>query len=679
MNNNPDNETGSLEGAEREWLVTNGLGGYASGTVSGRITRRFHGLLIAALPAPRGRTMMLNKLGEVVRSGDSTFRLSTPSGLDTSPVGRLPIATLTEFRLDEGLPVWTYEFGGARIERRLLLVHAQNTTYVTYKVLAAPGKVELELDPWLNFRHHEGPVDVPADGPYALTIEGSRFSIQGPGDFPPLRLRVDGTKASFLMENDRTKQVHYAIEDSRGYDAAGVLYSVGFFRIGLEPGGTASLVASTEPWEATEPLSPAQSVQCEALRRSRLFTEAMPAARQGLGRHLVLAADQFMITPAGRVADAAMARASGDEVRTVIAGYPWFTDWGRDTMISLEGLALVTGRHRDASFILRTFAHFVRDGLVPNMFPEGRNGGLYHTADATLWFFHAIDRYLAHTGDDATLDYLLPTLLDIADHHERGTLFGIGVDPGDGLLRQGAPGYQLTWMDAKVGDLVVTPRRGKAVEINALYYNALRLLERWTRAKLPNRADGFARAAERLASSFNTRFWNEAGGYLYDVVDREGGGNDPSFRPNQLFALSLPNPVLDPSRWRTVLSKVEQKLLTPVGLRTLSPDDPDYKPKYFGDLRARDLAYHQGTVWAWLMGPFVDAWLRVHPGEEKTAAGFLEGFAAPVQKGCVGTIAEIFDATPPFLARGCVAQAWSVAEVLRAQVRVAGALPARAE
>jgi predicted glycogen debranching enzyme len=587
----------------------------------------------------------------------------------------LPVATLTEFRLDEGLPVWVYEIPGARIERRLLLVHAQNTTYVTYTVVESSTKVEMELEPWLNFRRHEGPVDVPPTGPYALTIEGARFSIHGGGDLPPLRLRVEGSKAAFLIDTDRVKKVHYPIEDSRGYDAAGVLYSVGFFRVSLESGGTASLVATTEPWEATELLSPGDAARCEGLRRTRLLADAALVAREGLGRQLVLAADQFMITPAGRVADAAMARASGDEVRTVIAGYPWFTDWGRDTMISLEGLALVTGRHRDASFILRTFARFVRDGLVPNMFPEGRSGGLYHTADASLWFFHAIDRYLAYTRDDAVLDDLLPTLLDIADHHERGTQFGIGVDPRDGLLRQGAPGYQLTWMDAKVGDLVVTPRRGKAVEINALYYNALRLLERWTRAKRPSRADGFARAAERLAASFNSRFWNAAGGCLYDVIDREGGGDDPSFRPNQLFAISLPNPVLDPSRWRSVLARVEEKLLTPVGLRTLSPDDPDYKPKYFGDLRSRDLAYHQGTVWAWLIGPFVDAWLRVHPNEEKSAAGFLAGFAGPIHKGCVGTIAEIFDATSPFLGRGCVAQAWSVAEVLRAHARVTRATP----
>jgi predicted glycogen debranching enzyme len=384
-----------------------------------------------------------------------------------------------------------------------------------------------------------------------------------------------------------------------------------------------------------------------------------------------MAADQFLITPAGRVEDAARAHASGEEVRTVIAGYHWFTDWGRDTMISLEGLTLATGRAEEAEFILRTFGHYIRDGLIPNMFPEGKKQGLYHTADATLWFFHAIDRYVEASGNLLILNSLIPKLVDIIDHHVKGTRFGIGVDPRDGLLKQGAEGYQLTWMDAKVGDWVVTPRRGKAVEINALWYNALKLLEGWMR---DGRGDAAARPYERWAEqarqSFNARFWHEPGGYLYDVVDGESG-DDPACRPNQLFAISLKHPVLDPARWPAVVGVVRKKLLTPVGLRSLAPGHPDFKPRYFGDLRARDAAYHQGTVWAWLIGPFIDAWLKVHPDDRKGARRFLEAFIPHLGEAGLGTISEIFDAEPPYTPRGCIAQAWSVAEVLRSWVKTA--------
>jgi predicted glycogen debranching enzyme len=351
-------------------------------------------------------------------------------------------------------------------------------------------------------------------------------------------------------------------------------------------------------------------------------------------------------------------------------------------MISLEGLTLTTGRQVEAGYILRTFAHYIRDGLIPNMFPEGEKEGLYHTADATLWYFHALDRYLAATGDRATLQLLLPKLLDIVEHHLRGTRFGIGVDPADGLLRQGAEGYQLTWMDAKVGDWVVTPRRGKAVEINALWYNALRLLEEWVREEQESEVkgveassltpDALAGHAERIRRSFNRRFWYADGGHLYDVVDAEGGGDDPACRPNQILAISLAHPVLDPERWRPVLDVVTERLLTPVGLRSLAPGHPEYKAKYYGDLRARDAAYHQGTVWAWLIGPFLDAWLKVHPEDRTGARRFLQGFVDHQHDACIGSISEIFDAEEPFTPRGCVAQAWSVAEVLRGWAQTAG-------
>jgi predicted glycogen debranching enzyme len=383
-----------------------------------------------------------------------------------------------------------------------------------------------------------------------------------------------------------------------------------------------------------------------------------------MAAELVLAADQFIISPAGRIEEAARARAAGDEVRTVIAGYHWFTDWGRDTMISLEGLTICTGRHREAGYILRTFGHYVRDGLIPNMFPEGTKEGLYHTADASLWFFHAVHRYLRATNDRSTLHQLLPKLKSIFEHHVQGTRFGIGVDPQDGLLRQGEEGYQLTWMDAKVDGWVVTPRRGKAVEINALWYNALRLLGAWLREEGDAMALQADEWADRARDSFNKRFWYAEGGYLYDVVDGEHG-DDTACRPNQVLAISLDHPVLDRERWEPTFTVVTDRLLTPVGLRSLAPGHRDYKAQYYGDLRARDAAYHQGTVWGWLAGPFVDAWLKLHPHDTAGARQALSGFTAHLDEGGIGTVSEIFDAEPPYVARGCIAQAWSVAEVLR--------------
>ena len=359
----------------------------------------------------------------------------------------------------------------------------------------------------------------------------------------------------------------------------------------------------------------------------------------------------------------------------MIAGYHWFTDWGRDTMISLEGLTLTTGRHREAGYILQTFAHYVRDGLIPNMFPDGARDGLYHTADATLWFFHAVERYRARHRDRETLRRLAP---GVARHRPSitcdGTRFGIGVDPDDGLLRQGEEGYQLTWMDAKVDDWVVTPRRGKAVEINALWYNALRLTQGWL-ADLGMADDGLdiTRSADRARDSFNRRFWYTDGGYLFDVVDGEQG-DDAACRPNQVFAISLDHPVLAREQAGSrSCRRCGGELLTPVGLRSLAPGHPDYKTQYYGDLRSRDAAYHQGTVWGWLIGPFVDAWLKVYPDDVAGARGFLAGFEEHLNEACVGSISEIFDAEPPYVPRGCVAQAWSVAEVLRClrQTRVA--------
>ena len=653
-------------GPRREWLVTNGLGGYSSGTVAGVVTRRYHGLLVAALPTPIGRRVMLNHLLERVRLADRTVtwlgdedEVAGPNAVDRGE-------HLTEFRLECGLPVWQFTIGDVAIEKRVLMPHGQNTVHVRYAQLAGEP-VRLALRPSVQYRSYEDPVGLPA-GSYSLTSTGDRHELRREGDDIPLRMVLHGLRPALTIDTRGWAEVPYEMEKRRGYEWVGSLWSPGYFRIDLEPGADATLVASTESWDVVTAMTPPQVGDLELKRRGELI-RLSGCAPESVEAELVLAADQFIITPATRSGETARAAAAGQDVRTVIAGYHWFTDWGRDTMISLEGLTLSTGRSHEAASILRTFGRYIRDGLIPNMFPDGAREGLYHTADATLWFFHALARYEQVTGDRSVIDDLLPQLVGIVRCHLEGTRFGIGVDPADGLLRQGAPGYQLTWMDAKVDDWVVTPRRGKAVEINALWYNALCLLDAWTRDRQVA-ADGLdLRAhAERAWSSFNARFWSERG-YLRDVVDGEQG-DDEALRPNQILAVSLDHPVLDPEHWTAVVGVVELQLLTPVGLRTLDRGHPDYKATYTGDLRSRDAAYHQGTVWAWLMGPFIDAWMKVHPGDVEGARRMLEPMAARLSDAGVGSIAEIFDAEPPFTARGCIAQAWSVAEVLRARRRV---------
>ena len=648
----------------KEWLVTNGLGGYASGTVAGTLTRRYHGLLIAALPTPFGRTMMFNSVWERLRWPDGRMS-SLPRVIDT-PAGKEFDSThhLLDFHLEAGLPVWTYDVDGVRFEKRVLMPSQQNTTHISYRLLSR-DPIRLELRPLVAFRLHEAPVNHPVAAPYALHACGDRFEIVPGAELPPLRLFLHGEDKAFTVVPESFSNIAYALEHNRGYEAAGDLWTPGYFRLTLGPEAPGTLVASTESWETIGALSPIELPAAERGRRARLIEAAKRVAGNNDAAELVLAADQFIITPAGRVEEAARARAAGDEVRTVIAGYHWFTDWGRDTMISLEGLTLCTGRQREAGYILRTFGHYVRDGLIPNMFPEGTKEGLYHTADATLWFFHAIHRYLDTTGDRSTLRQLLPKLKSIFEHHVRGTRFGIGVDPKDGLVKQGEEGYQLTWMDAKVDGWVVTPRRGKAVEINALWYNALRLLGDWLREEGDPMAPQVEESAERTRESFNARFWYSDGGYLYDVVDGEQG-DDTACRPNQILAISLDHPVLDRGRWQPVFDVVRDRLLTPVGLRSLAPGHRDYKPQYYGDLRARDAAYHQGTVWGWFVGPFVDAWLKVQPQDKSGARRCLDGLRAHLDDAGVGTMSEIFDAEEPFTPRGCIAQAWTVAEALRA-------------
>ncbi len=650
----------------QEWLVANGLGGYASGTLHGIPTRRYHGLLIAALPNPAGRVMMLNSLPVQVRLADGR----------RVDVGWVPPIyasghrlELADFHLCLGLPVWTFKGYDVALEKRIVVSHGTNTVMVVYKLVEG-GPVRIELRPGVQFRGHDEPVSTHVPEAYPLTCYGNRIEIVAPPPLPPLRLHLAGARTSFVLQPLHVPDMVYSTEESRGYESRGQLFSPGRFRAELDPGTQVAMFASTESWDTLLTMGADETAGAERERRRRLLDAAVEPARVGAAAELVLAADQFVIKPAGRREDHVRARAAGDEAWTVIAGYHWFTDWGRDTMISLEGLTLLTGRLQEAGSILRMFAHHVRDGLIPNMFPEGANEGLYHTADATLWYFHALDRYLRASGDRRTLIKLLPILRDVVDHHLHGTRFGIRVDPDDGLVHQGAPGYQLTWMDAKAGDWVVTPRRGKAVEINALWYNALRLMSEWlARTGDPEGGKQLGDLADRTYASFNRKFWNEATGHLFDVVEGEHG-NDPACRPNQLFAISLPNPVLDPSKWKPVLDICERELVTPLGLRSLSPHHPDFKPTYRGDLLARDAAYHQGTVWSWLIGPYIDAALRVRPDDTRGAMQKLEGLIGHLDHACVGNISEVFDARAPYMAGGCIAQAWGVAELLRCLVRL---------
>jgi predicted glycogen debranching enzyme len=652
---------------DREWLVTNGLGGFASGTIGGVPMRSFHGLLTAALPAPLGRVLLLGPVRERIRLGDGQ---EVWLGKVEHPNERLSLADerhLVEFRLEEGLPVWRYEINGCEIERRLWMPHCLNTVIVRYRLLGGAGLVQVELHPGVFFRFNDSSVSTPLPAPFQTAVLEGEIEVSAcstHGRFPTLRMMVVDERTTFTKQDSTVRDVLFRIEQARGYASLGEMYCPGWFTAELTAAAPLTFVATCESSETLHALPPDQAEQIEHERRQRLLMLAPPPLRQGVGAELVLAADQFLIFPAARMEESTRLKAAGDEARTVIAGYHWFTDWGRDTMISLPGLTLVTGRYAEAGYILRTFAQHIRDGLIPNYFPDGRTDGVYHTADATLWLFHALQHYLAATHDEKTLHLLLPKLVDIAEHHLRGTKFGIGVDPADGLLRQGEIGYQLTWMDAKVGDWVVTPRRGKAVEINALWYNALCLLRDWLHQEHDPKADALTPSIEQLYHSFNRRFWNPEAGCLFDVVDGERG-DDPACRPNQVLAIALSHPVLAAQRWRAVLDVVKEKLLTPVGLRSLSRDHPDYAARYDGNLRMRDAAYHQGTVWTWLIGPFVDAWLKVHPEDRAGARALLAGLTPHLSAAGVGSISEIFDAEPPYTPRGCIAQAWSVAEVLR--------------
>ena len=644
--------------ASREWLVTNGLGGYASSTLLGIPMRRYHGLFVPNLENPKGRHVLIGRYDEEASCEGSSVILGGAELADGT-LQSDSAAAVRSFTLDGVIPVWQFAVGGALIERCIVMPHGRNTVSVHYRLLKGPN-VLLRLRPYAVFRRVDGPLLKPSRLPLRFSVESGWQDFRLEATSLRLRCTVRGDGASFVQDERASSAALYRDERDRGYDHVETSLSPGCFEVEL---GTSPLtfVATTEDNPDAEPFGE-DAIAAERARANDLLAKA-GAARDPLSRQLVLAADQFLILPGRRAVEARTPGATVEEPRTVIAGYHWFGDWGRDTMISLEGLTLCTGRYQEAAAILRTFARYVRDGLLPNLFPEGEREARYNTVDATLWYFHAIDRYCQHSGDDALLSDLYPVLDSIIEHHLAGTRFGIGIDPADGLLRGAAAGFALTWMDAKFEDWVVTPRRGKPVEIQALWYNALALMADWA-ANLGYPFEHYRESAARVRQSFNSRFRTPDRRSLLDVVDGPDG-DDSSIRPNQLMALSLKHPVLEEVAWPGVLACVAEQLLTPFGLRTLAPEDPHYCRDYHGDLRTRDSAYHQGTVWPWLLGHYVDAVLRAGVGKAEAHA-LLARFPAHLREAGIGSISEICDAESPYRPRGCIAQAWSVAEILRA-------------
>ena len=629
--------------SSREWLETNGLGGWSSSTVSGAHTRRYHGLLVAALHPPVDRRVLLSRLDETIRLEHEHIELgcSVYPGV-VAPQG---YRHLIHFALDPW-PTFTYDMGNVRLRKSIAMIHGEDTVVIRFELLRAPGNTQLELRPFYAGRDYHHLMEA-NDGVNVEARFGDGALEYSPYPDQPL-VYLGAPGAHFVSTPDWYYNFEYTHEAERGLDCGEDLYTPGALQAVLEPGQCLDVIASLADPRGR---SASDLLTVEAGRRATIaIPESLSASP---GPELVRAADQFLVR-------------RGDDRYTILAGYHWFTDWGRDTMISLPGICLVTGRYEEARGIFRAFAAHVSEGMIPNRFPDAGEQPSYNTVDASLWFFVAIGPYVQYTGDvDFVRDELWPTLEEMIEAHCHGTRYGIGVD-GDGLLKAGEDGVQLTWMDAKVGDWVVTPRAGKAVEINALWFNALRTMEKLgQRLGHPERARVYSGLAQRVQDRFAGAFWNEAEGCLCDVVLDDG--IDGAVRPNQIFALSLPFPLLDADRAAAVLDRVEADLLTPVGLRSLSPSHPGYRTRCIGPPLERDGAYHQGTVWGWLLGPYLTALVRVR-GEAGRSRGrqLIDGVRQHLGEAGLGSVSEVFDGDPPHTPRGCIAQAWSVAELLRA-------------
>ena len=649
---------GDLDIAEsREWLVTNGLGGFASGTVAGTATRRYHGLLVAALQPPVKRTLLVNGLDETVRYLEEMHSLATNRWMSgfISPRGYLQIES---FHLEGSKPVWRYALADGLLEKRIWMKQGENTTYVQYRLLRGNAPIEVEGKVLVNYRdfHH---ITQAQDWRMDITAVEHGLRVQAFEGAVPFYLKSGA--ATWTAQHEWYREYFLPVERERGLDDHEDRLFAGLFRCQLRHGESVTIVVSTE---ANAALDGEQARSQQVNHEWKLYqkwqghqakiSSAQPEDEPGWLWQLVLAADQFVVE---------RTFPNQTKGRSIIAGYPWFSDWGRDTMIALPGLTLSLGRPDIAREILRTFARYVHDGLVPNTFPDGGEPPEYNTADATLWFVEALRQYLEATQDLELIRELFPVLAEIIDAHVNGTQFGIKVDPTDALLSQGEPNVQLTWMDAKIGDWVVTPRSGKAVEINALWINALQTMAVFA-ASLQEPREGYEKLAEKAMGNFQ-KFWHVERGCCYDVIDAPNGERDGRLRPNQIFAVSLPVSPLAPSQQKSLVDSVAHQLLTSHGLRSLGPNEPGYKGKIGGGQRERDTAYHQGTVWGWLLGPFALAHYRVYR-DAAIAQSFLEPLGKTIYSGGLGTLGEVFGGDAPFPPGGAPAQAWSVAETVRA-------------
>jgi len=666
---------GNLEIARsREWLATNGIGGYASGTVAGMLTRRYHGLLVAALEPPLGRMVLLNQLDEMVQYDRHFYPLYTNRWADgtVAPQG---YRDLESFALDGTIPTWTFACADALLDKRIWMQSGENTTYIRYTLRRGSNPLILSCKAFANYRDFHSETyggdwqmqieavergvcvrAFPTATPFYLFAQAER--LQPTTSKQP---KVGVQLPKWTLNHTWYRNFDLAMERDRGLVDCEDRLHAATLEVMLNPGDSLTVVASTQAYpnlDGSAALETRHRYEQDLLTRWRNTPNLPTAKAPPWIEQLVLAADQFVVNrPLPNEPDG----------KTILAGYHWFGDWGRDTMISLPGLTLATGRPEIARIILRTFARYLDRGMLPNLFPDAGEAPLYNTADATLWYFEAIRAYYAATGDRTLLQELFPALVEIIDCHRRGTRYNIHLDPEDGLLYAGETGVQLTWMDAKIKNWVVTPRIGKPIEINALWYNALAIAGKF--ARLLGRSDrDFGQMAKRTARGFG-RFWYSQGGYCYDVLDGPKG-DDASLRPNQIFAVSLPTedllgtlPLLSPTQQRSVVKTVARSLLTSHGLRSLAPEDPQYQGIYSGNLRKRDGSYHQGTTWGWLLGPFVRAHLKVYNDRDR-ALEFLEPMARHLQNACVGNLSEIFDGNAPMTPRGAVAQAWTVAEVL---------------
>lgn len=637
---------------QHEWLVTNGIGGYASGTVTGINTRRYHGLLVAALKPPLGRTVMLAKADESVSVADQTFELGA-NEFQPDVIHPRGYTLLDSVHLEGQVPVFSYHVGQSILEKRIWMAHGRNTTYVGYTHRSGEAPLTLTVRLFTVLRDFHGLVRGSDHArPTVALHDASHATIASDRIEPPLQLILAEGGSSAAKEEWYWNYV-YRAERERALDFTEDLYHPLEFTVELAPGESTFLIASVEPLERIE-RDALRAFRNEQERTRALLQQAtIDPGDDPIGAQLVVAANQFLVQ---------RTLAEDEHSTTMIAGYPWFGDWGRDAMISLPGLALATNRPDAAQGLLRTFGAYVSEGMIPNRFPDVGEEPEYNTVDATLWYFQALHAYVEETRDYKLLRELLPVLKDIVRHYHSGTRYNIHVDPADGLVWAGEPGVQLTWMDVKAGDWLPTPRIGKPVEIQALWYNALCLLEGWCNAA-EEPLDDIPQWRSLIEQHFMQRFWYEEGGYLFDVVDGPDG-DDTSLRPNQVFALSLPHTLVPDDRARQVLAVVSDALLTPAGLRSLAPGDAQYRGHYGGSLWDREGSYHNGTVWGWLIGPYLDAVLRFNDDKD-AARAILNGFADQLSCGALGTISEVFDGDPPHAPRGCYAQAWSVAEVLR--------------